>query len=250
MFQALSNIPSINIVPLSEFIEDFRMLKDDSELTLIRNACNISTKSFKEILPLIKEGITEKEIACELEFRFRKNGGDKPSFDTIVASGERGALPHGVASDKKIKAHEPIVFDFGVFYDGYASDTTRTVCIGEPSDEFKNYYKAVFESQEIGREFAKKGIKASDLDKKVRDYLKGKELTFGHGLGHGVGLEIHELPYVNASSAFTLEENMVITIEPGLYFANKFGMRLEDTVIVKNEGIEQLIDLTHDIIIL
>jgi Xaa-Pro aminopeptidase len=249
-FQSLENMASVNLVPLSNFIEEFRMLKDSLELDLIRKACEISSKSFNETLPLIKEGITEREIASELEYRFRKNGGEKPSFDSIVASGERGALPHGVASDKKINAHEPIVFDFGVFYKGYASDTTRVVCIGEPSSEFKTYYDSVQESQKIGREFAKQGVKASDLDKNVRDYLKEKNLSFGHGLGHGVGLEIHELPFVNSSSPFTLEEGMVITIEPGVYFPNKFGMRLEDTVIVKKDGIEQLIDLPHDIIVL
>ncbi|MGB9695310.1 MAG: M24 family metallopeptidase [Caldisericaceae bacterium] len=248
-FESLEAIPSVNIVPLSNFVEEFRMIKDSNELDFIRKACEISSKSFSEILPLIKEGVTEREIASELEYRFRKNGGEKPSFDTIVASGPRGALPHGVASDKPIKAHEPIVVDFGVFSKGYASDTTRMISIGEPSPEFKTCYEAVKESQKLGRDFARAGVKASDVDKKVRDYLKEKNLSFGHGLGHGVGLEIHELPFVNSSSPFTLEEGMVITIEPGLYFPDKFGMRLEDTVIVRQDGVEQLINLPHEVII-
>ena len=250
MFSTISNIPTVKPVPLSNFVESIRMVKDESELANITSACEISIRSFNETLPLIKEGVTERRIAAELEFRFRKNGSEKPAFVTILASGERGALPHGIATNKKIKAHEPIVIDFGASYNGYDSDITRIVSIGEPSEEFKNYYKSLQEAQQIGREFVKAGLKVSDLDKKVRDYLSEKGLGFGHSLGHGVGLEIHELPYINATSTFTLEENMVITIEPGLYFPGKFGMRIEDTVIVKKDGIVQLNSLPHNIIIL
>ncbi len=249
IYSNIENFGSIKLVPLSDFVETIRMVKDYDEIKNISSACKISSKSFNEALQFIKEGVTERDVVAELEYRFKKNGGEKPSFDTIVASGERGAFPHGVASDKKIEAHEPIVIDFGVFYMGYASDTTRTVCIGEPPEEFKNYYRAVQEAQNIGQYFAKAGLKASELDKKVREYLKEKGLSFGHGLGHGVGLEIHEPPYINANSTYTLEENMAITIEPGLYFPDRFGMRLEDTLIVKNDGTDQLIDLTHELII-
>lgn len=251
MYKLLKEIGFLILVETKDFIEEIRMIKDEVELEKIRKACNISTMAFLETLKLLKEGVREIEIASELEYRFKKYGGEKPSFDTIIASSLRGALPHGVASNKIIKAHEPIVFDFGVFFEGYASDTTRVVSIGEVNDEVKQAYVVIKEAQELGRNTAKEGIEASYLDKVVRDFIKDRGLGeyFTHGLGHGVGLEIHELPYVNGNSTYVLKKNMVITIEPGVYFANKFGLRLEDTVIVKEDGIENLIDLPHDIIV-
>ncbi|BAL81186.1 M24 family metallopeptidase [Caldisericum exile] len=250
-YKLLSQLGFLVLVGTFDLIEEIRMIKEDWELEKIRTACDISTKAFLETLKFLKEGISELEISAELEYRFKKFGGEKPSFDTIVASGERGALPHGVASKKHINAHEPIVFDFGVFFEGFASDTTRVVSIGEVSQEVRDVYKVLMEAQRIGREVAKEGILASNVDKTVRDFLseKGFGSYFTHGLGHGVGLEIHELPYVNARSKYTLLRNMVITIEPGLYFPNKYGLRLEDTVIVKEDSIENLIDLPHEIIV-
>lgn len=252
MFKELEDIPFIKLVPTMDFVEKARMIKSEEEIKKIRKAFEISSKSFLETLKLIKEGVTEQEIASELEYRFRKNGGDKPSFDTIVASGKRGALPHGVASNKKIKAHEPIVFDFGTFYQGYASDTTRVVCIGEPNNEVKEMYKVVRDAQKLGVESAREGIKALELDKIVRDYIKEKKLGdhFTHGLGHGVGLEIHELPFINGNSDLILQENMVITIEPGIYIKDKFGLRLEDTIIVRKNKPVNLVELPHEIMVI
>ncbi|MBP8612748.1 MAG: aminopeptidase P family protein [Candidatus Atribacteria bacterium] len=250
-YRLLLGLGFLVLVPLKDFVEELRMVKTEDELQKIKEACNISTKAFIEAMKFLKEGITEQDIAAELEYRFRKFGGEKPSFDTIVASGIRGSLPHGVASSKVIKAHEPIVFDFGVFYNGYASDTTRVVSIGEVEEEVKETYKIVKEAQQVGRDSVKVGILASDVDKKVRDFFKEKGLDkyFTHGLGHGVGLEIHELPYVNGNSKHILSPRMVITIEPGVYFEGKYGLRLEDTVIVREDGAENLIDLPHDIIV-
>ncbi|MGB9793716.1 M24 family metallopeptidase [Caldisericum exile] len=250
-YKLLSQLGFLVLVGTYDFVEEIRMVKENWELEKIRTACDISSKSFLETLKFIKEGISELDIAAELEYRFKKFGGEKPSFDTIIASGERGALPHGVASKKIIKAHEPIVFDFGVFFEGFASDTTRVVSVGEVSKEVKDVYTVLMESQELGKNTAREGVLASNVDKTVRDYLSNKGLGsyFTHGLGHGVGLEIHELPYVNARSKYTLSKNMVITIEPGLYFTNKFGLRLEDTVIVKEDSTENLINLPHEIII-
>jgi len=252
LYRMLMGLGFLVVVATTDFIEEIRMSKEDWELERIRTACDISTKAFLETLKLLKEGISELDIAAELEYRFKKFGGEKPSFDTIVASGERGSLPHGVASKKLIKAHEPIVFDFGVFFEGFASDTTRVVSIGEVLDEVKKVYTVLKEAQELGRSYAKEGVRASDVDKTVRDFLgsRGYGSYFTHGLGHGVGLEIHELPYVNAKSKYTLSKNMVITIEPGVYFAGKFGLRVEDTVIVKEDSVENLINLPHEIIVL
>ena len=252
LYSSLDSISFLKVAPISNLIEGLRLIKDKKETTIMKRAFELSTKSFNETLPLIKEGVSEKDVATELEYRFRKNGGEKPSFDTIVASGKRGAFPHGVASDKKIKAHEPIVIDFGLFYEGYATDTTRTVIIGKPRTEFKRIYEIIKDAQSLGRESVRGGIKAADVDKKVREFIheQGFGNYFTHGLGHGVGLEIHENPPVNENSNFTLEENMVITIEPGIYLQGKFGVRCEDTILVKKEGYSNFTNITHDLIIL
>ncbi len=250
LYLSLKEISFINLVPLTNVIELLRIIKDEEEADTIRKACEISSKSFLETLPFIKEGVTEKDIAAELEYRFKKNGADKPSFNTIVAAGERGALPHGTPSERKIKAHELIVMDFGVFYNGYASDTTRTVCVGEPDEESLKIYNIVEEAQKVGREAVKEGIYCRELDSRVRNFIKenGYGKYFIHGLGHGVGLEIHELPFVNSRSPFELIENMVITVEPGVYLPNKFGVRIEDTILVKKDKGEILTNLPHDLI--
>ena len=250
LYLALQDISFAKVVPLNRIIETLRMIKDDSELDTIKKACAISSKSFNETLPFIKEGVTEKDIAAELEYRFRKNGAEKTSFDTIVAAGERGALPHGLASNRKVKAHELIVMDFGVFYNGYASDTTRTVCIGAPDEESAKVYEIVRRAQELGRSIVKEGIYCDNLDAEVRKFIEGNGFGkyFIHGLGHGVGLEIHELPLVNSRSGVELKEGMIITVEPGIYLKNKFGVRIEDTILVHKDSGEVLTKLPHNLI--
>ena len=250
LFLSLSEFAGINIVPLSGIVEHLRMVKEPKEVETIKKACEISSKSFKEMLPFIKEGVTERDIAAELEYRFRKNGADKTSFDTITAAGERGALPHGMPSNRKVKAHELIVIDFGVFYNGYASDTTRTVCIGEPDEKSLKVYNIVKAAQQLGRDAVKEGVICKDIDKTSRDYIskQGFGKYFIHGLGHGVGLEIHELPFVNSRSDIVLKENMVITIEPGIYLPGEFGVRIEDSILVKKDGYEIMTKLPHDLI--
>ncbi len=240
----------LKLIPLENTIENMRIVKDEEELESLRSAARISTLAFNETLPLIKEGASEREVAGELEYRFRKNGGEKPSFDTIIASGFRSALPHGVASQKRIEKGEPIIMDFGVFCNGYASDTTRTLIIGQSTEEISRAYEIVKEAQELGRAEAKSGVKASEVDAKVRTFLEKEGFgdKFTHGLGHGVGLEIHELPTVNQLSTSILKPGMVVTIEPGVYLPKMFGIRIEDTIIIKEEGIETITDITHDLI--
>ncbi len=250
LYLAFLNIPFIKVVPLDKAVEQLRMVKGAIEVETIKKACAISSKSFNETLPFIKVGVTEKDVAAELEYRFRKNGAEKTSFDTIVASGERGALPHGMPSDKKLKAHELMVMDFGVFYNGYASDTTRTVCIGEPDKESAKVYEIVRNAQKLGRSLVKEGLVCSELDGEVRKFIsdKGYGEYFIHGLGHGVGLEIHELPFVNLRSDIQLKEGMIITVEPGIYLKDKFGVRIEDTLLVKKDSGEVLTKLPHELI--
>ncbi len=251
LYLSLSSLSFLRIVFLDNVVEDLRIVKDLQEVEKIKKACAISSKSFSETLAVIKEGITERDIASELEYRFKRNGGLKPSFDTIVASGKRGALPHGLASNKKIIPHELIVMDFGVFFDGYASDTTRMVCVGEPTGEEKKVFEVVRKAQEIGRNFVQKGISASEVDIKVRKFIQdeGYGDYFIHGLGHGVGLEIHESPRLNADSKTILDENMVITVEPGVYLPEKFGIRVEDTMLVGKESSVILTELPREIYI-
>jgi len=251
LYLSLSAFPFFKIVPLDNVVEKLRIVKDSHEVAKIKKACEISSKSFEETLSIVKEGVTEKDVASELEYRFRKNGGEKPSFDTIVASGKRGALPHGLASDKRVKAHELIVIDFGVFSDGYASDTTRMVCIGEPDKAGRKIFEIVKEAQELGRSLVKSEIEASEIDKKARAFIsdKGYGEYFIHGLGHGVGLEIHESPRVSSNSKTTLKENMIITIEPGIYLPEKFGVRIEDTVLVGRDKGLVLTKLSHELYI-
>ncbi|MCD6107298.1 MAG: aminopeptidase P family protein [Caldisericaceae bacterium] len=251
LYLSLSSLSFLKIVFLNNVVEDLRIVKDLQEVEKIKKACAISSKSFSETLAVIKEGITEIDIASELEYRFRRNGGLKPSFDTIVASGKRGALPHGLASNKKIFPHELIVMDFGVFFDGYASDTTRMVCVGEPTEEEKKVFEVVRKAQEIGRNFVCKGISASEVDIKVRKFIQNEGYGdyFIHGLGHGVGLEIHESPRLNTDSKTILDENMVITVEPGIYLPEKFGIRVEDTMLVGSESSVILTELPREIYI-
>ena len=250
LYLSLLNIPFIKTVPLDGIIENLRMVKDKEEIETIRRACAISSKSFEETLAFIKEGVSERDIAAELEYRFRKNGADKTSFDTIVAAGERGATPHGLASNRKLKAHELMVMDFGVFYKGYASDTTRTVCIGEPDEESFKVYEIVRKAQELGRDAVKENLVCNSLDGMVRKFIgkEGFDKYFIHGLGHGVGLEIHELPFVNSRSDIILKEGMIITVEPGIYLKDKFGVRIEDTILVKKDSGEVLTKLPHELI--
>ncbi len=252
LYITLSQTGFLHIVPVENLVEKMRMVKEPDEIEIIKKACEISSKSFNETLKFIKAGITEKDVAAELEYRFKKNGADKTSFDTIIAAGERGALPHGMPTERKIRVNELIVMDFGVFYNGYASDTTRTVSVGEPDSKSKEVYKIVREAQELGRSLVEEGISCRELDKKVRKYINdaGYGKYFIHGLGHGVGLEIHELPYVNSRSDIILKEGMIITVEPGIYLPGEFGVRIEDTILVTKAGGEVLTDLTHEPIVL
>lgn len=220
---------------ISKNLKELRDVKTEEELENIKKACEISDIAFNETLKIIKVGMTEKEIAAHLEYVQRLHGAEDRSFNTIVASGYRSSMPHGVASDKKIEKNEFITLDFGCYYNGYVSDMTRTVYIGDISEEEKKMYNLVLEANKLGIELVKAGKKVSEIDLKVREFFskEGVESHFTHSLGHGIGLEIHEGQILSKKSNGVLKENEVVTIEPGLYFNNKFGIRIEDDVIVK-----------------
>lgn len=224
-------------------LDQLRVVKDNKEIELIKKAVEISDQAFLHILKVIKPGVSELMVAAELEHCMRKLGAEKPAFDTIVASGERGSLPHGLATDKIIIDGDFVTMDFGAVYQGYHSDITRTVCVGKASEKQRLLYDIVLKAQMMGVDLVKVGQSGKDVDADVRRYIMnaGYGKFFGHGLGHGVGLAIHELPRLSPSSTCDcLEENMVVTVEPGIYLPGFGGVRIEDTVLVTAQGAEIL----------
>ncbi|MGB9749434.1 MAG: aminopeptidase P family protein [Caldisericia bacterium] len=234
-----------NVKVIKDFVENFRTIKNDNEIKNILKAEEISEKSFIKTLEYIKEGVTEKDLSIELEYNMKKFGGEKNGFDTIVLFQERGALPHGKPGDRKLKKNEAIIFDFGTIYNGYHSDCTRTVLFGNMDSEFMNIFNIVKDAQIMGINSVKENLKGKEVDEISRNYIKEKGFGdyFGHGLGHGVGLEIHERPFISPRGEEELKENMVITIEPGIYIPNKFGIRIEDLIVVKKDGCVNLTKL-------
>ena len=235
------NLPGVELKSIE--LDSLRQIKDAAEISKIRRACEIGDKAFAEILNFIKPNVTEIEVAAELEYLMKKFGAEKNSFDTIVASGVRGSLPHGVASDKQILSGEFVTMDFGAIFNGYCSDMTRTIFVGKATDKQKKLYNAVLDAQLFGLKFIKKGVSGKAVDAAVRENLTcaGLEKYFNHGLGHGVGIEIHEEPRLSKlSKCKSLQPNMIVTDEPGVYIENVGGLRIEDTVLVTDGAPETL----------
>jgi len=249
LFETLENV---ELVPVENWVEEMRMVKDNDEIEKIKKALKIAEETLEEILEIIKPGVSERDLAIELEYQMAKKGSEKVAFDTIVASGPRSALPHGKASNKKIYGNEFIVFDFGAVYEGYHSDITRTVYVGNPTEEELLVYNIVFEAQKKAEEVIKEGVESSFVDKVSRDIIQdnGYGNYFGHGLGHGVGLEIHELPRLSQKGNWVLKKNMVVTVEPGIYIPGRFGVRIEDMVVVGEEKATVLNSFTNELIII
>ena len=237
---------------LSDAINGLRMVKSDYEKECIIKAQRIAEKSLEQLMPFIKIGRTEREVALELNRLMFENGAEDLSFETIVLSGANTSMPHGVPSDKKIEYGEFVLMDFGAVYNGYHSDMTRTVCVGEPTDEMKKVYDIVLEAQNAGINSARAGIKGVELDSISRDIIEkaGYGEYFGHSLGHGVGLEIHEKPNASPNYSHRLEKGNVITVEPGIYIEGKFGVRIEDFVILTENGCENLTKYAKNLITL
>ena len=249
LFETLENV---ELVPVENWVEEMRMVKDNDEIEKIKKALKIAEEALEEILEIIKPGVSERDLAIELEYQMAKKGSEKVAFDTIVASGPRSALPHGKASNKKIYGNEFIVFDFGAVYEGYHSDITRTVYVGNPNEEELLVYNIIFEAQKKAEEVIKEGIESSFVDKVSRDIIQdnGYGNYFGHGLGHGVGLEIHELPRLSPKGKWVLKKNMVVTVEPGIYIPGRFGLRIEDMVVVGEEKATVLNSFTNKLMII
>lgn len=227
---------------VSVHLDDLRMAKDDTEIALIRKAVQLADDAFTHVLPFIKPGVSEADIALELEFHMRKNGAEKLAFDIIVASGKRSALPHGRASAKRIEAGDLVTMDFGAVYQGYHSDITRTVCVGRATARQREVYDLVLAAQLAGVAAVAPGKTGREVDAVARDIISaaGYGDYFGHGLGHGVGLAIHEQPRLAPGSETLLAPGMAVTVEPGIYLPDWGGVRIEDTVVVSAAGAEIL----------
>lgn len=240
------------LVPVSGMIENLREVKDDAEIAIIEKACAIADQGYEHVLKMIKPGMTEIEVANQLDFFMRSLGATSVSFDTIVASGLRSAMPHGVASDKVIEQGDLITLDFGCYYDGYVSDMTRTFAIGDPGSQLKEIYQIVLEAQLKVLEVAKPGLTGIQLDAVARDHITaaGYGEAFGHSTGHGIGLEIHEGPNVSFRADKQFVVGNVITDEPGIYLPGIGGVRIEDDLLITPDGNRVLTSSTKELIIL
>ena len=224
-----------NLVETEYIIEKQRMIKDEEEIKNLEMACEITDNCFNYILGYIKPGMTEKQIADEIEKYYRSRT-DGLSFDTIVASGENTSKPHAVPTDRKIQKNDIIMIDMGCKVNGYCSDMTRTFFVGEVPEEVKKIYDLVLKNQRLTIEDMKEGISTRNLTKMVENDFKFNGYNLIHSLGHGVGMDIHEAPFLNMRSETTLRENMVVTSEPGIYIAGHFGVRIEDTIQITKNG--------------
>lgn len=225
-------------------IREMRSIKSEQELSLIKQAQKLTDETFSYILGKIAAGRTERDVMLDMEFYMRRLGSEGVSFDFIVVSGKNSSLPHGVPTDKKIENGDFLTMDFGAIVGGYHSDMTRTVAVGNVSDEQRRVYDTVLKAQEAGIAAVKSGKCCRDIDKVSRDiiYSEGFEGCFGHGLGHSVGVQIHEMPAFNTRCETVLKSGMIMTVEPGIYLENKFGVRIEDMVYVTENG---CIDITE-----
>ncbi|WP_223066528.1 M24 family metallopeptidase [Paenibacillus caui] len=245
-------LAGVQLIPASGLVEQIRIIKDDEELAVMKEAADLADRTFMHMLEFIKPGLTELEVAIEMEFFMRKNGATSSSFDTIIASGERSALPHGVASERVIGSGDFVTMDFGALLNGYCSDITRTVAVGKPSDQLREIYDIVLEAQLNGLAKLGPGMTGREADALTRDIIAkyGYGEQFGHSTGHGLGMEVHEAPRLSKLSDDILKPGMVVTVEPGIYLPGVGGVRIEDDVVITETGIRRLTESPKDFIIL
>ena len=242
----------VELVPTGGLVEKLRAVKDEVEIGLLRRGAALADEAFNYILGVIRPGLTEQQVALELEFYQRRKGAEGIPFPYIVASGVRGSLPHGVAGSKVLREGELVTIDFGAIWKGYATDMTRTLALGRPSQRQREIYRVVKEAQERAREGLKAGMYCSEADALARHPINeaGLGKYFGHGLGHGVGLEVHEKPVLSRRSEEILRPGMVVTVEPGVYIPGWGGIRIEDMLLVEEDGAESLTNSGRELVIL
>ena len=251
-FMAYEKKLNAQLIPLHSKIAGFRQVKEAYELERMRKAQQITDAAFAEVLTRIDVGMTEKEVAAELIYCLLKNGGEGLAFDPIVVSGPNTSLPHGVPSDRRLKEGDLVTMDFGVIYQGYCSDMTRTVALGYATEEMRKVYDTVLKAQLAGIEATRAGVKGKDIDAAARQVIvdAGYGDYFGHGYGHSIGMECHEQPSCSPAGETVMEENMVSSAEPGIYLPGKFGVRIEDVVIIKADGCEDITRSPKNLIII
>ena len=242
----------ISCVPLNKAPQKLREIKTPTEILAIRKACDITSEAFDAILPKIRPGMTEKELQIELDFTMLRLGADEFAFDTIIASGENGSLPHAIPGQRTLKAGDMITMDFGAKVGKYCSDMTRTVALGQPSDEMRKVYETVLRAQTMCEDALTAGKTGAEVDKLARDYIdaRGYAGRFGHGLGHSVGIDIHEEPRLSPNCSETIKPGVVITVEPGIYLPGVGGVRIDNTCLVKENGCVPLTTADKQLIIL
>ncbi len=241
-YRELKELLEIELIPQANLVETLRMVKDEEEIENIKKAQNITDRAFEHLLKFIKVGMTEKEVALELEYFMKKQGAEDLSFDTIVASGKRSSLPHGKASEKVIEKGDFVTIDFGCKVGGYCSDMTRTIVMGKASEKQKEIYNIVLEAQQKAIDNIRAGITSKEADLLARSVIeeKGYGQYFSHSLGHGVGLEVHEAPSLSFKKEEILKEGAIVTVEPGIYIPDFGGVRIEDMVLLKEDGVINL----------
>ncbi len=252
LYTKYRNHLSVEMVPLTGVVEKLRMIKTDEEIRHIKSAADISDQAFTHILDYIRPGITEIDIANELEFSMRKLGAASSAYDIIIASGLRSALPHGVASTKVVEKGDMVTLDFGAYYEGYRSDMTRTITVGEPKPELREIYTIVFDALSNALAGIKPGMTGQRADAFTRDFIteKGYGEQYGHGSGHGIGLDIHEEPFMSPKCEVLLEPGMIVTVEPGIYIPDLGGVRIEDDILITEEGNETITKSRKELIVL
>lgn len=245
-----SELAGLRLVPIKKSLEKLRIIKDQQEIKLIEKAVAIADQGWQQIIQWFKVGVTEAELSLQLEFALRRLGAEKKAFDFIVASGVRGALPHGVATDKPIQSGELVTIDFGAVYQGYHSDITRNFVVGSPTQKQQDIYNIVLEAQLTALQAVQPGIPASVVDLAARGVIEryGYAQYFGHGTGHGVGLAIHEGPRISFQSEEILQPGMLLTVEPGIYLPGWGGVRIEDLVLVTEQGCRILTQAPKELI--
>jgi Xaa-Pro aminopeptidase len=240
-------------VPFGRKIEELRTVKDQSELELLATACRITAQALADALPQIRPGLSERSLASLLDYRMTQLGADRPAFDTIVASGPNGAIPHHAPTDRPLRRGDLVTMDFGALYGGYHADMTRTVAVGKPSEWQRDIYDLVAEAQRAGIEALEVGAEIGAVDAAARDMIEaaGHAGHFQHGLGHGVGLEIHEAPLMGYGRTGKLEDRVPVTVEPGVYLPGKGGVRIEDVLVVTaGGGARILTSATRELLVL
>lgn len=234
--------------PLPKEFRELRGIKDRDEIARMKQAARIATEAFEEILPMVRPGAVERDLALALEFAMRRRGAEDKSFTFIVAAGERGALPHGIASDRTLRDGELVTFDFGARVQGYCSDESVTLALGSVAPKLHEIYQTVYQAQQLALAAIRPGVSLKEIDAAARTHIEAQGYGdyFGHGLGHGVGIEVHEFPVVSPRSEDIAWEGMVFTVEPGIYVPDLGGVRLEDTVLVTAEGYERVTSINKE----